>query len=319
MKKEKNTNAKANSKEKTNTSPKTNENTSAKINTKTDTKNKKSKKLRLKKWVWMFFCGLCSITFAICGYNYYKWSMDNKQIEEQIEKLDEITKVEEMPVNEETEEVINPPSEEEDKSKTSDYWKYIKLPLIDVDFTELKAENSDTVAFLKVSGTNINYPVVQTDNNEFYLNHSFNKKQNDAGWVFSDYRNRVDDLKDNTIIYAHGRVNKTMFGSLKNIFESSWYKDTDNFVVHLATPNNSYLFQIFSVYKIPTETYYLTTNFGTKESFKKFIKTLTDRSEYDFNVNVTTDDKLLTLSTCYDKNTKVVLHAKLIKKASSTN
>ena len=64
--------------------------------------------------------------------------------------------------------------------------------------------------------TNINYPVVQTNDNEYYLGRAFDKSKNDAGWVFMDYRNDVNNLSDNTIIYGHGRLDKTVFGSLKN-------------------------------------------------------------------------------------------------------
>ncbi len=275
-------------------------------------KKPKKKKLRLRRWVWLVLFLICVGCLIASGIEFYMWSMDNKHTDEQIKEIEEMATVEELPEDEEKEEIINPP--QNNGNYESDYWKYIKLPLINVDFTELLKKNSDTVAFLKVNGTNINYPVVQTDNNDYYLSHSFDKSNNQAGWVFSDFRNQLDNLKDNSVIYAHGRVNKTMFGSLKNIFENNWYKDTDNYIVNLATPHNSYLFQVISVYKIPTETYYITTNFGTDESFQKFIDTILSRSVYNFNVEVTPEDKILTLSTCYNATDKAVLHAKLIKR-----
>lgn len=104
-----------------------------------------------------------------------------------------------------------------------------------------------------------------------------------------------------------------MFGSLKNVFKSNWYQNTKNYIVHISTPTQNTLWQVFSVYHIPTETYYLTSNFGSKESHQKFIDTIIKRSRYNFNTEVNCDDKILTLSTCYNNNEKVVLHAKLIK------
>ena len=104
-----------------------------------------------------------------------------------------------------------------------------------------------------------------------------------------------------------------MFGSLKNVFKSDWYNKTDNYVVYLSTPKKNMLWQIFSVYKIKTETYYLTSSFASDESYQKFINTIKERSKYNFNTNVTTNDRILTLSTCYNSSEKVVLHAKLIK------
>ncbi len=279
---------------------------------KTENKEKSPKpKKRLRKQIWIIIIVICLIALAIYGLKILLWNEDNHNINKQIEEIKEITEVEEVKDTKETK-TVNPPK----KNTESDYWKYIKLPLISVDFTELLKKNSDTVGFIKVNGTNINYPIVQAKDNDYYLNHSFDKKKNAGGWVYLDYRNDINDLQDNTIIYAHGRTNNTMFGTLRNVIKNSWYKDTNNYVVNLSTPEENTLWQVFSVYKIKTELYYLTSSFGTEESHQKFIDTLLKRSKYDFKAEVTTKDKILTLSTCYDDNYKVVLHAKLIKQAA---
>lgn len=263
------------------------------------------KKMRLKLWVWLVIITINFIIVLIALYQINNWDKDNKSTNKQLNEIKEKVKVEQTNSNEE---LVNIQDD-----KDNDYWNYIKLPLVSVDFKELLEKNSDTVAFLKVNGTNINYPVVQTNDNEYYLHHSYNKTKNDAGWVFLDYRNNLDNLQENSIIYAHGRYDTTMFGSLKNVFKSDWYNKTDNYVVYLSTPNKNMLWQIFSVYKIKTETYYLTSSFASDESYQKFIDTIKERSKYNFNTNVTTNDKILTLSTCYNNSEKVVLHAKLIK------
>ena len=188
------------------------------------------------------------------------------------------------------------------------------MKLIDVDFSELKQENSDTVGWIQVNGTNINYPFVQASDNKFYLTHSFYKNKNSAGWVFLDYRNNISELDKNTIIYAHGRKNNTMFGSLNKILDGKWVKDTNNFVVKLSTETENTLWQVFSVYHIPTTSDYIQTSFSTDEEFLKFINMLKDRSMYDFNTTVSSEDKILTLSTCHNDTEKMVLHAKLIKR-----
>lgn len=243
------------------------------------------------------------------GISIYFWHQDNLELNAEIKEIEDDLILEEIEDKETTKEV-NPPKKTNAKD---DYWEYIKLPLINVNFNDLLKKNKDTVAFLKVNGTNINYPVVQASDNDYYLTHTFNKKKNPGGWVFLDYRNNLNNLDANTIIYAHGRENKTMFGSLKNILTNGWYKNTNNYVVHLSTPNASTLWQVFSVYKIPTETYYLTSNFGSTSSHEKFLETITNRSAFNFNTSVNTNDKILTLSTCYNDEIKVVLHAKLIK------
>ena len=263
------------------------------------------KKMRLKLWVWLVIITINIIIVLIALYQINNWDKDNKSTNKQLDEIKEKVKIEETNSNEE---LVNIQDD-----KDNDYWNYIKLPLVSVDFKELLEKNSDTVAFLKVNGTNINYPVVQTNDNEYYLHHSYNKTKNEAGWVFLDYRNNLDNLQENSIIYAHGSYDTTMFGSLKNVFKSDWYNKTDNYVVYLSTPNKNMLWQIFSVYKIKTETYYLTSSFASDESYQKFIDTIKERSKYNFNTNVTTNDKILTLSTCYNNSEKVVLHAKLIK------
>ena len=78
--------------------------------------------------------------------------------------------------------------------------------LVNVNFDELKKKNSDTVGWIKVDNTNINYPVVKCSNNDFYLNHGFDEKWNDAGWIFMDYRNNPVNFDKNTVIYGHSRI-----------------------------------------------------------------------------------------------------------------
>lgn len=272
---------------------------------KKDTNIKKKK----VKWIWIlvFIIGILIVAFECV--NIFFWQEDNKETKKQIEELEQIAPVEEVPIEDELSEQVNPPT-----NPNNDYWNYIKLPLISVNFDELLQKNSDTVAFLKVNGTNINYPVVQYTDNEYYLTRSFDKKNNDAGWIFLDYRNDINNLGANTIIYGHSRLDTTMFGTLKNIFKNNWYKNTDNYVVNLSTPRENTLWQVFSVYSIPDESYYITTYFHNKKDHQAFIDTIVGRSKYNFNAEVNTDDKILTLSTCYTDNKRVVLHAKLIKK-----
>ena len=266
------------------------------------------KKLRKKRRIYgLIICFIAITLLSYSGFQIWKWNLDNKKTSKQEKEIKDVVKVEEVPASDE-DTLVNSPQD-----KNNDYWNYIKLPLINVNFDELLAKNSDTVAFLKVNGTNINYPVVQSNDNSYYLTHSYDKSKNDAGWVFLDYRNDINNLSQNTIIYAHGRWDTTMFGSLKNVFKNDWYNKTDNYVVHLSTPSYNSLWQVFSVYSIPTETYYLTSNFGTTESFQTFLNTIEERSKWNFNAEVNTNDKILTLSTCYNDKEKVVLHAKLIK------
>ena len=185
------------------------------------------------------------------------------------------------------------------------------IKTIDLDLNNLKSINSDTVAYLKVESTNINYPVVQSNDNEYYLNHSFNKNKNQEGWIFLDYRNNINDLDNNTIIYGHNRLTGTMFGTLKNLLNKS-YQESTNHYIYLTTENNNYVFEVFSTYITSNESYYLKTTFEDDNEYLEFLNTLKTRSTYNFNIELNSDDKIITLSTCSGSNDRMVVHGKLI-------
>lgn len=206
------------------------------------------------------------------------------------------------------------PQQKPQPNQESMYWRYLNTPLSSVDFSELLQMNDDTIGWLIVNNTNINYPVVQTTNNNYYLNHAFDKSYNNAGWVYADYRDDFNELSKNTVVYAHGRKDKVMFGSLTNTLNANWYMNPDNQIIQFSTLNYNTMWQVFSVYKVEAESYYITTDFSTEESFASFVNVMKNRSIYDFGVDVSSKDKILTLSTCYNDNgIRLVLQAKLVK------
>ena len=267
----------------------------------TTIKKYKLNKLKLLRLI-IFF--ILFITFIISAKYVITWIKDNKTNKRQLTSIQKKVIIDE--IDEGT-------AIYEDVDQNDPYWDFIKMNLINVDFKYLIKQNSDTVGWIQVNGTNINYPFVQASDNEYYLNHSFDKSWNMAGWLFLDYRNKKEEYDKNTIIYGHGMKNKTMFGSLRNILNNDWVKNTDNYVVKISTEYENTLWQVFSVYKIITTNDYIETKFDDEE-FEKFINMLLERSAYNFNTTVNANDKILTLSTCYNSNEKVVLHAKLIKK-----
>lgn len=182
-----------------------------------------------------------------------------------------------------------------------------------VDFETLKKENEDTVGWIQVPGTSIEYPVVKTKDNDYYLTHSFDKSYNNAGWIFAEVNNKFDGTDKHIVIYGHNRRDGSMFGTLKNILEKNWYTDEENKYVTFVTEKGNYKYEVFSVYKIENEDYYRTTKFSDTDEFEEFVNTLKGRSIYDFGNDVTKRDKILTLSTCADNNKyRVVLHAKRV-------
>jgi sortase B len=233
--------------------------------------------------------------------------MNSVRLRKELDTINEIVELKENDSND-VDSFVNPPLEEDNL-----YWKYIKTPLLEVDLSDLKKINSETMGWIQVLGTNINYPFVQHNDNDYYLDHSFERKENRAGWVFLDSRNNINNLDKNTIIYAHGRIDSIMFGTLKNITKSSWHENKDNHIIRLSTESQNTLWQVFSVYHIDTTSDYIVVNFKNDGTYINFLDLIKNRSVYDFDVDLNSDDSVLTLSTCYTESQRVVMHAKLIK------
>ena len=227
------------------------------------------------------------IILFISAKNIYYWFKDNKKTSKMESIIEDKTSVEVIDDNTES-------------------------GLINVDLNDLRGINSDTVGYIKVNNTNINYPVVQTTNNTFYLTHTFDKTENKAGWVFMDYRNHNDNFDTNTILYAHGRLDNTMFGSLRKVIKEEWYTNPDNYILQYSNDYYSSKWQVFSIYRVKETDDYIKTNFSSNEEYNSFINLINGRSIYDFNVSVTTNDNIITLSSCYNDTDRMVLHAKLV-------
>lgn len=264
------------------------------------------RKTRLRPWAsLLFLMFFTSILFISC-FIIFDWTKDNKNIEKIEEKIEEVVKPIE---NNEEGVLVNPPEDKE-----SDYWYYINLPFYEVDFTELLKKNPDTVAFIHVPNTNINYPIVQANNNDYYLTHAFDKSKNSAGWVYIDYRNSNSFTDDNTIVYGHGRLNKTVFGSLKDTLTKDWQNNKENYVIQISTPTANFVYQIFSIYTIDAESYYIIPGFNTVSAKEEWLATMKNRNTAPMNVSLNASDKIITLSTCQNNDGgRIVVQGKLIK------
>ncbi len=263
----------------------------------------------------LIIIGICIFNIGNSLYNIYLWKKDGNEIKEEMKNIEDIVEVKEKEDSINTEVI----EQEEVIEEINPYWAYMSMNMIEVDFYDLKEVNSDTTGWIQVNGTNINYPFVQAKDNKYYLNHTFNKKYNSAGWVFLDYRNKSDLSDKNNIIYAHGRIDKTMFGTLRNALTNGWLDNKENYVIKISTPYDNSMWQVFSVYHIKTTSDYLKIDFKSDESFLKFANMLKERSAKDFNTLVSKNDQILTLSTCYNNEERVVIHAKLIKKERRAN
>ncbi len=164
-------------------------------------------------------------------------------------------------------------------------------------------ENNDLVGWITVPNTAINHPVVQGDDNKFYLRRDFNKEYLRCGSVFMDYRNHIDTLDRNTILYGHNYLDSTMFSDLEKYKDIAFYKTAP--VIEFNTIYKDYKWKVFAVF-LTTASPELDNGyvfnyiypFMTEENFVDFIDEVKKRSLYRTGVDVLPTDKILTLSTC---------------------
>ena len=237
------------------------------------------------------------IVFFSFGYVFY----DNYMSMRNVAKIQEkITQVIELHDSEEIMEDMNANKDEDDKL------------VVNADIASLIQENPETVGWIKVNNTNIDYPVVQTIDNEYYLKHNYYLEEDSNGWVFMDYRNETDFLSDNIILYAHNRYHSgVMFGTLQNVLSYNWYTNPDNQIISLRTLYDDLNYKIFSIYKISVTTDYMRVLFADDNDRLDFYTMLKDRSIYDFGIELKGSDKIITLSTCADEENRYVVHAVL--------
>lgn len=236
------------------------------------------------------------IIILICLLLLYRWNNENN----------ENSKIADDLANEF---VTNSPTQDNElPNSTSNY------ETLEINFNELLNQNPDTVAWIKVNNTNINFPIVKTDNNNFYLKHNFKKQYNSAGWIFADYTNNFDVLDKNTLIYGHNRRNNTMFSSLKSLLNPEWFNNDSNKYFYFSSKDTNYIAKIFSVYKINQNKLVLYNSFENEEAFNEFIINTKQKSIYDFGLDVSYEENLITLCTCDNNNKfRIVVHAKLEK------
>lgn len=170
------------------------------------------------------------------------------------------------------------------------------FPEMEVDFKALREKNPDTVGWLYVGSCGISYPIVQGEDNDYYMNHTFEGTVNSSGAIIMDYR---DDkyLKDwNTFIYGHNMKNGSMFGSLKKLLNDETLYDSDPYI-YVYLPGYIYRYKIFSYYKDkPDSKMYWTAD--TLQEYRQYIRDALSLSVRDLGVETSEENNMVTLVTC---------------------
>lgn len=175
-------------------------------------------------------------------------------------------------------------------------------------------ENIDYRGWIKIDNTNINYPILQGQDNEEYLYKDINNEYIVSGSIFMNYLNNGFD-DQNTVLFGHNMKNGTMFANLKKYKEEDFFYNNNDIEIELS--NGQYLkYKVFSVYITDINDNYTKTSFEDKDEYKEFLERIKNKSIYKSDISVNENDKIITLSTCsYEfDDARLVVTGKLIDK-----
>ncbi|WP_338595464.1 class B sortase [Clostridium baratii] len=177
---------------------------------------------------------------------------------------------------------------------------------------ELVKINEDYKMWIEVPNTNIDYPVVQGKDNDFYLNHDFNKKESSSGAIFIDYKNNIEKDK-NIIIYGHNMRNKSMFQNLMKFKDKAFWKENSKIILTIG--GKRYLYKIFSSYISNAKDLDLKINFKSEDEYLKYIDSIKKKSIFHRDIDIKSNYRIITLSTCsYEEdNNRMIIHGILEK------
>ena len=225
----------------------------------------------MKKIIKIILLGICLVIFIYSAYNIYNYIKEenaNKKLKNELVE-DVITEV---------------PSTELTKNEE-------KIP-ISVDFSTLKEKNQDIVGWIYSKDTPINYPVVQAKDNQYYLHRLINGEYNASGSIFMDYRNNPNLEDNNTIIYGHNMKSDEMFGTLQNYKNQEYYENHK--IIYYFTQEKKYEIKLIAGYTASLEDDIYNLNEINQEQKEKLLQ----KSDFKSDVDISQNDKLITLSTC---------------------
>lgn len=175
----------------------------------------------------------------------------------------------------------------------------------------LRETNEAVVGWIQIPDTLIDYPIVQAEDNEFYLKHAWDGSKNYCGSIFLEAKNDPLMTEFNTIIYGHKLDGGGMFAGLHK-FDDSDYVQAHPYV-YLVTEEGVLRYEVFSTYNAPVDSRTYGLSFRQEETRTAFIQTALENSEIDMGITPATTDRILTLSTCTGTgySARRVVHARL--------
>lgn len=255
----------------------------------------------MRERIYKIILAVSLIMIVVASVNIFLLSREYQAGINEYEDLEQYVEVVETPKEAEAAEEVK---EEEVKESI--------IPIsLDIDFQKLEEINSDLVGWIYYAPLEISYPIVRGNDNEHYTHYTFEQEKNSSGAIFMDFLNRTDLTDYNTIVYGHNMRNGTMFGSLKKLLSDTSYLEEDPYF-YVFTEDKAYMYEIASVYitNEASDTYNL---IGTEEDQKAYIDYILEASTWIWDKEITSQDKIMTLSTCHGLHStnRTVVHGVL--------
>ena len=168
--------------------------------------------------------------------------------------------------------------------------------LANTDLGELRETNEDVLGWISIPDTRVSYPIMQCDNNDYYLNHSWQKWDNPAGSIFMEYQNEADFSDFNTLIYGHRMNSGDMFGNLY-MFSKQEYLD-EHPRIYIVTDEGCRVYEIFAAYEVNVDSRVYAMNFSKDEYKQAYINYCLENSHVETDAELSPEDSFVTLSTC---------------------
>lgn len=248
---------------------------------------------------------LCGV-MVFCGWKLWEIQSEYKQAAETFDNLTQYIAIPDMSdkaVGTETEQAVSESEGTTEGPQHSDDGTVWPV----VDFESLKQINPDIVGWIYIEGTAVNYPIVQGDDNNFYLRRLIDGTWNSSGTIFLDCDAEADFSGRNSVIYGHNMRNGTMFRPLTGYKKQEFYEDHP--VALLMTPGGNYKIRFFSGYvgDLADSAWDL---FFTDDAYSQWLCEITEKSYFESGIIPEMNDRIVTLSTCsYEfDNARFVLH-----------
>lgn len=236
--------------------------------------------MKKRKIIALICLGLGLTCGAIGIYKY----IEEKNAGKEYEKLQqEVVKEEPKPVEEPEPEPVST----------------VEIP---IDFAALQQQNPDVYAWIQVPGTEVDYPILQSSNdNTYYLNHTIDGEEKKEGAIFTENYNTKTFEDPNTVIYGHDMKNGSMFQSIHKYMDRSFFDNNRDIVIYM--PDQILHYKIFAAYLTDNKHLLMNYNFWSKDEYQQYLNSIFSMRDMnafiDTSTEVTTEDKIITLSTCY--------------------